>query len=251
MSLHRLVVLLGALALILVACGEDDGPDADNDAVDVDALIETAAAELESTRAFEIVLEAEGAPVLLSTDVLEDFDLPVEFRRAQGVYVAPDRLGGVVTLRIQDASTDADVVVIDDDQYVRHILITLNNWQALIFSEGFNPRNLTAGEQSIPAALRDIQNAEYLGREELDGLEMHHIRGEVAAVQVSAATVGLIGTEEGLIEAELFIRPSDGRLEQLRLQEPPLSEGADATQWTVGFFSYGEDFTVNRPDTAE
>ncbi|MFP4321168.1 MAG: LppX_LprAFG lipoprotein [Anaerolineales bacterium] len=243
----RAVMLLATL-LVVAACNGEEANDTTAD-VDAEALVESAASALEDTSAFEIVLETSGTPVQLDAGAI-DFAMPIMFERAEGVYVAPNRLGGTVSLRIEDAVTDANVIVVGDDQYVRHVLITLNNWQELIFSEGFNPANLTSGDESIPAALRDIQNLEYLGRTALDGIEMHHLRGEVDAIQVSAATVGLIGTEEGLIEAELFIRPGDERLEELRLEEPIPDEDTEPTQWTISFFSYGGDFTVNQPDVS-
>lgn len=251
--IKRITFLLGLLILLLAACnGNDDnnGNNSENgtdDPPDIAVLVERAAQQLDEAQSFQLVLEANGTPIYLDPEAI-GFPLPIQFRRAEGVFVAPDMLGGSVNLQIQDAVAEASLIVVGQDQYVNHVLITLNNWQLLTFSQDFNPGTLTQGEQSIPAALRTLQGAEYLGEVELDGVSMHHIRGEIEASRVSAVTVGLIGATEGFIEAELYIRSNDERLERLDLSEPRPDIGADEpTLWRIELYDYNGDYSVERP----
>jgi hypothetical protein len=170
-------------------------------------------------------------------------DAQISLVGAQGDFVRPDQLGGIVEVAIDDVSTEVAMIVIGPDQYLKHPLITLNQWQAITFSQGFNAASLTEGEDSIANALRAIQNVEYLGKTDLDGLEMHHIKGQIDAAQVSAVTVGLIGLE-GTIQIEAYIRTQDTQLEQLVLIEPV---GDQTTTWTIGLYGYNGQYQIERP----
>ena len=245
LSVWILILLLG-----LAACNGDD--DATDETVDSAALLETAAQQLDDTNAFELVLEASGAPVFLNADAI-GLDTPIQFRRAEGSVVRPDGMQASVTVLIEDAAAEIDVIVVAEDQYLFHPLLTLGNWQAITFSDDFNPATLLTGEESIATALRSVQEVSYIGEADLDGLTAHHLRGQVEASQVKAVTVGLIGTETGSVTADIFIRKDNGRLEQLVLEEPinPDIDSEKPSVWAIGVYNYGADVTVTRPEIEE
>jgi hypothetical protein len=155
-----------------------------------------------------------------------------------------------VSVLLDDVTAEIDVIAVDQDQYLLHPVITLGKWEAIVFSENFNPRTLGEGEDSIAAALRSLEGIEYLGTEDLEGVEVHHIRGQVDAVRVDAVTVSLIGTTTGKIKVDVYIRVRDGLLERLVLEEPinPVIDPNQPTLWTIGIYDYNGDYTVTRPE---
>jgi hypothetical protein len=92
-----------------------------------------------------------------------------------------------------------------------------------------------------------------MGEADLDGLTVHHLRGPVEAARVKAVTVDLIGTETGTVQADIFIRADNGRLEQLVLEEPinPEIDPERPSIWAIGIYNYGADVTITRPDVEE
>jgi hypothetical protein len=241
-----LKIVLGALALsaFLLACG--GGGESDSAAVDPASLISTAAQKLDEANSFQLALAVSGAPATLDANAIGT-DLILTLQRAEGVFVRPDGLQGKVTVKIEDAAAEVEMAAIGDDQYLRHVLLTGGTWQALTFSPDFNPANLVTGEASIAAALRAAQNVTLVGEEDLDGLPVYHLKGQVEAARVESVTVGLIGTATGLIQVDFYIRQRDGLLERLDLTEPIAEGQTEATRWTIGLYEYNGEFTVNRP----
>lgn len=242
------IVTLLALILLLAACGGDD-EDESNDVAPPEELIAAAATAIDDASAFQISIAATGSPVALNAETI-GLDVPITFQRAEGAFVAPDSLGGDVTILIEDVTAEVDMIVVGPDQYLNHPLITLGNWRQITFSETFDASNLVVSENSIASALNEMSAIEYIGEEDLDGLPMHHIRGVVASERVSAVTVGLIG-DEGEVALDLFIRTSDGLLEQLVITEEETDRADGAVEWTIGLFDYNGDYQIDRPEVAE
>ena len=240
------------LLLALAACNSDDDDETADGEVDPAALLENAAQQLDDANAFELVLEVSGAPVFLDAETI-GLDTPIQFRRAEGYVARPDALQANVTVLIEDSAVEIEVIAIDEDQYLFHPALTFGQWQAIIFSEDFNPTSLLTGDQSIADALRSAQEVAYMGEADLDGLTVHHLRGQVEASQVKAVTVGLIGTETGSVQIDVFIRQDNGRLEQLVLEEPinPDADPERPAMWSIGVYDYGADVTITRPEVEE
>jgi hypothetical protein len=242
----RLIFLI--LLLLLAAC---NGEEATNSAAQTDPnqLIATAAKKLDEAKTFQISLQVSGAPVALDSAPI-GMDIPITVKGAEGVYVKPDAMQAKVSVLLDDVTAEIDVIAVDQDQYLQHPLITLGKWEAIIFSENFNPRTLGEGEDSIAAALRSLEGVEYIGKEDLEGVEVHHLRGQVDASRVDAVTVSLIGTTSGKIKVDAYIRVRDGLLERLVLEEPinPAIDPNQPTTWTIGIYDYNGDYTVTRPE---
>ena len=240
------------LVLVLAACNGDDDDEGSDGEVDPTALLEDAAQQLDDTDAFEIVLEVSGAPVFFDADAI-GLDTPIQFRRAEGFVARPDALQANVTVLIEDSAVEIEVIAVAEDQYLFHPALTFGQWQAITFSPDFNPETLLEGEQSIAEALRTVQEVTYVGEADLDGLTVHHLQGQVEASQVKAVTVGLIGTETGNVQTDIFIRQDNGRLEQLVLEEPinPNIDPERPAVWAIGVYDYGADVTITRPEIEE
>lgn len=252
MNLKRWFLLSVLLVLVLAACNGDEKKDEENnkggEATPVTAatLLENAATKIDEANTFEMVLEANGAPVALNAAAV-GLNADLFFKKAQGVFVAPDSLGGVVEIALDEVVTELEIIIVGNDQFLKQSLITQNKWQAVSISPDFTPASLK-GDTGIASAIRSLQNPEYVGEEDLDGLPVHHLRGEIDAALVQSVTVGFIGTSEGNIQADLYIRTDNGLLEKLVLEEPLAAESAEPTTWTISLYNYNEDFVVEAPE---
>lgn len=247
MNLRRLCLLMALLLAVLAACNGNDEDDAADEDVDPQELLNEAAAKLTDIGSFEFVLSASGAPVTLrGADLGQETD--VIFQRAEGFFVAEDRMQADVELALTDSFTIQPVLVaIGDDQFYR---LESLPWQATTLAPGFNPEDFVSEDQGLANALRSIEQIEYLGIEELDGIDVHHITGVVDAELVTTLTVGLIGTREGQIDVDVFIRTRDQQVEQMVMQEPinPNIDPDKPTVWRIGLYNYNGDLSIEVPE---
>jgi hypothetical protein len=241
--MKRWIVLL--LVLVLAACNGNGNDDESEDA-DPQELMNEAAQQIDDAETFQIQLKVEGAPVSLNAESI-GVAMDLNFKSAVADFVSPDRLGGNVEVQLEDSVVDFVVRVIGEEQYVQLPSLLGGGWQNVRFLSDFNPSQLV-GDAGIAAALRSVQNVELVGEEELDGLPVYHLRGTIEAGLVRAVTVGLIGTEEGSLPIDLYIRRRDNRLETFRIVEPAAEEGGDTTTWTISLYDYNEDMSVEVPD---
>ena len=244
----RFFLLFCLLSMLLAACNGDEGGGDGEETTSTDPkeLIDQSAQKLQDTTSFQLLLEAAGTPVIINLGGIGMEDTELSFQRAEGTFVAPDKMQADVTVTLDDVSTNVNVIAIGADQYINHQLLTLGQWKQQTFAE-FNPGDLVSADKGIANAVRSLQNPEYVGEDDLDGIEVHHIKGQIDASLVRSITVGLIGTETGNLQADLYIRQQDGLLERLIITEP--IEGAEEpTIWTIGLYGYNDEYTVNAPE---
>lgn len=245
----RLLLLL--LSLLLGACNlqnNDENGENGDAANDPAALVQSAAEQLEEANSFQLTLAVEGKPVVLDVSALQE-GATLNFQQATADFVKPDRIQANVQVTFQDVPTEIQLRAIGDEQFVRHQVLTLNQWMQETLVSGFNPTALVSADSGIANAVRSLQNPSYVEATEVDGIEVHHVRGQLEAPLVQALTVGLIGTREGTLEADLYIRSNNGNVEQLVLREPLADGQTEATVWTIGIYNYNGDFNIERPDT--
>ena len=246
---NQLRTIVFVLIILLAACNGDSKSAKDNSS-DPREVVNDAAQKLDNANSFELILAVEGSPVYLDvSNILDDAILALQ--RAEGEFVAPDKIRATVTVLFQDIPTEVNMLAIGEEQFIWHQLITRGQWQAETLAAGFNPASLKSDETGIANAVRSLENLEFVGNEDLDGIEVTHVRGTVEASLVQSVTVGLIGTDIGNIKADLFIRTRDGQLEKMTLEEP-LREGEESpTIWTIALYGYNGDYTIEKPEINE
>jgi hypothetical protein len=188
------------------------------------------------------MIEREGAPVYIDTGGL------INFLRASGHYVAPDRVQATVRVLFTELASDIDVIAIGDQQYYRHSVLTGGQWINAEFSPGFNAEALVRSESGLSRAMGAIQNLELVGQESLDGIPMWHLKGTAVGSEVAALTIGLIPAEADVL-IDLFIRVDDGRAERMVIVQPDTASETEPvpSTWTVEVFDYNGDYRVEAP----
>lgn len=242
------VLLLILVAGLLVACDRDK-KDEDDTPPDAQALLSKAAESINTAESFRLELRQEGVPTLIETTLLEN--IVITFTSAQAYFVQPDRVQAVVTVAFGDAAQEVELVVVQDRQYLKHGLLTQGEWSQQDIAPGFQPADLQSPEKGIGGALLAIQNLEYVDEEELDGVPVYHLRGVVAAERVRSVTVGLMASQAGNVDIDVYVRRDDtGRVAKIVLKEPA-TEPDTFTTWSISFDSYNQEFEIEEPQIAE
>jgi len=250
MTRRAVGVVLLLMALALGACGgKDKKPD--EPPPDAHALLAAGAAEVENATSFELEIGVDGYPVEISAQRVElPEGVSLEFKRAHGVYQAPDRVNARIEISVGAVSTTAELIAVGHEQYYNADFITSGHWVNSDLIAGFSPEALMSTETGLPAALSSITDLALAGKTDLDGVPMFRLTGTIQAGAVHALTFGLIRSSEGQLSIEVYIGVSDRRIAQITFHEPPPANEPDAepTTWTINISNYNEDVSITAPD---
>ncbi|WP_119072298.1 LppX_LprAFG lipoprotein [Aggregatilinea lenta] len=262
--LTYLIVFVAGISL-LAACG---GSDKDEPLPEARTLLEEATQKVEDAASFELEIALSGYPVGIDVgDFPMPMDLPLQFDYARGTFIAPDRLSANVQVSLGDLAATVDLVAIGNEQFMRSDTLTQGRWVQEEIIPGFAPSVLLAEDGGITSALNSIDNLEMVGRIDLDGLDVYHLRGQIDAANVYALTFGLMGASEGALDSDIYIMADDHTVEQIVLHEPPPdvptqepaaaataeaeAEELEPTVWTISLQGYNEDYAIQAPATEE
>jgi hypothetical protein len=250
----RMIVWMICAALLIASCkGNNNKPITELPAAQ--PLLDESANQIQNASSLDVEIDVEGYPVELGTTTLDAVptDVPLYFKYAKGVFQAPDRLEATIEFSVGVVSTTATLIAIDHDHYLRSDLLTANHWINAEIIPGFSPASLTARPGGIASALESINNLEMVGQEDMDGLEVFHLRGTVQASAFYSLTFGLIRTQTGEINIEVFITVSDHRVAVIKLYEPPPADvtNSEDTTWAINILDYNRDVTITPPSLNE
>jgi hypothetical protein len=205
------------------------------------ALLEAAATYIREAQSLAVTIERTGAPVYIDTQGL------INFLRASGYYVAPDRVQARVRVLFAGLASDIDVIAIGNDQYYRHSILTGGQWINAQFSPGFNAENLVRSESGLSRAMSAISDLELLGVEDVDGIAMWHLNGTAVGSEVAALTFDLIPAEADVL-VDLYIRADDGHAARMVIVQPDTAtEDQTASTWTVEIYDYNGSYSIEAP----
>ncbi len=247
----RIVILLAIATALIAGCnGNGSNNNATEDLPSARTLLDESAGHIRDASSFGLEIDVSGFPVELTASGLNlPVDVPLQFKYARGVFEAPDRVDVHIQFSLGEVSTTAELIAIDREHYLRGD-ITSNHWIQEELIEGFTPKSLVAGAGGIPDALMSISNADMLGKTDLDGLNVYHVRGDIEASAVHALTFGLIRMLSGQLQIDVFIEVDDHEVAQIMLVEPPPTESADEepTTWLINLMEYNKDVSISAPD---
>lgn len=239
-------LLIGFLLLLLTGC--DGGASAVTPTPVPQTLLQQAAQHIQDADSFAVTIEREGAPAIIDVAGI------INFVRATGSYVAPDRVQARVRALVVGIAGDVDVIAVGDQQYYRHSILTGGQWLNAIFSPGFNAQEFVQSERGIVRALNAVTALENAGVEDIDGVPMWHLHGEAIGSEVSVLTFGLIPAQSDVI-VDVYIRMDDGYPERLIVLEPETGvqdeQGQPLTRtWTVELYDYNGGHQIEAPGDA-
>jgi hypothetical protein len=246
----RIIGMMICAALLMTGCdGKTEQPEALPAAR---PLLEEAAGKIQDAETFQLTIDVNGFPVTIETGSFTlPMDVPLLFQYAQGVFVAPNRLQATVEVTLGEFGATAELIAIDQEQYMRSDLLTQNRWIQQQIIPGFSPATLVAPQGGIAYALDSIFQLEMQGIEDLEGVEVYHLTGKINASDVYALTFGLIGTKEGQMDASVYILTENRMVEQVVIHEPlppDAAEGEEPTTWTIQIMNYNDPATVSTPE---
>ncbi|MBN1679277.1 MAG: LppX_LprAFG lipoprotein [Anaerolineae bacterium] len=245
-----MLVILAAV-LLLAACGSDSD-DNKSDLPEARSLLNEAAGKVQNADTFMLEIGVSGYPVFIDTGDAFNLDIPLTFQYAEDVaFDTPNALHAkTVQFNIGDVGLTAELIGISDQQYLRSDLLTRGQWLNQQIIPGFTPESLMTDDGGIAHALESIVDVDMVGKKDLDGVDVYHVRGTIDAASVNSLTFGLIGTKSGLLDIDVTILTGERVVYQIVLTEP-LPEGVDdqdPTVWTIELHDYNTPLTIAAPE---
>lgn len=204
----------------------------------VKEIISRSSAQMTELESFEFLIERSGAPAFLNVEEA------ISFRRAEGVYISPDRVQANVRVITPGLVTEVDIIRIGEEQWETNFLS--GNWQPSDPRYSFNLSllfNPDAGIQAI--IIQDMINAELIGFEELPeipGKKLYAIEAVLNGEGANKMSYGLIDNE--LLQVKMWIDPKDFYLHRITMVDPGDEEDS---LWLIDFWNFGKTFNIEKP----
>jgi hypothetical protein len=250
--IKRILTLTLGMALLITGCSGTKNksktlPDARSE-------ITQGVQQLQNAKSFGLEMQVSGYPVqIVLQGVQLPSDMPLLFKYAKGVFQAPDRIDATIQFSLGEVSTTAELIALDGEHYFRSDVLTANQWLKGELIPGYSPASLISDTDGIAHALNAITDLQMVGQEDLQGLNVYHLRGTVQASDVHALTFGLIRTQQGTLAVDVYIEVDSGRIAQIIISDPPPPDATspEPTLWQINFTGYNEDVSITPPPTAE
>ncbi|MDB5079529.1 MAG: hypothetical protein JWP00_1453 [Chloroflexi bacterium] len=166
----------------------------------------------------------------------------ITFKKAEGDFSKPDKFRAKLRVSVAIAQVDAETVGLEGQQYL--LLTNLSkSWVTLPANVGFKPDVLFDPQKGVGAVVTKIQNMELAGTEQLDGVEVYHLKGVVKGADIAPLTASTLGKND--VNFDVWTSKSDFLVRRVTFKE--ISTEATASDWQLDFSKFNEPVTINRP----
>jgi hypothetical protein len=234
-KLWRVHILLLLPGFLLCACGRTSYEE-----LPPEEIVTRAADRMRALRGFHFLIERSGAPALL------DPEQAIAFRRAEGDFEAPDKAQATVRIIGPGLVAEVDIISIGEIQWETNLLT--GAWQELPPSWGFNPALLFDNAIGIQAIMdSDLQAIELTGFDELDeipGLALYRLEGEVLGEKLYALSFGMMGPDS--MKVQLWIKPETFELYRMLITDPK-PDADEPSVWQMDFWDFDQPIEISPP----
>jgi hypothetical protein len=211
---------------------EDD--DAVDEDMDVQEILDRAAERAEEidTARFEL----DGTGYLEVEDIGE-----VSLQNAEGALQRPDRVEVTLDVDVANMEVPLTIIAIDGDVYFTDVLT--GSWHQVPEEFRFNPRIMFDSDEGIPALIRNMDNVELTGSDEVGGRDAHRIRGTVEREVIVTGTSGMFQPDDD-VDFEIWIDKETYDVLWLRAEDPTAETDS---VWDMRIFDHNEDVDIEDP----
>lgn len=244
--MKKILALFGiSLIWILVGCTSNPTPEPPPD---IQAVLTKAADIVLNANTFQLEIVQTGTPYIFDINIGQG-EIDVFLRRVVGQFVAPDEVYATASLLAGSFPIDLKLYSKADDQWFNPTESPMT-WINAPFASGFDPRRVVGEDSGFRKALNSLTDLQYMGVEDLFGVQVYHIRGVANAEDVSALLVGMI-TFTTPLPLDVYIRTDNGYPVRMIITQPDTAttETPD-TQWSIEVFDINGAINFTPPTGA-
>lgn len=166
----------------------------------------------------------------------------ITFKNADGDYSKPDKFRAKLKVSVAVAQVDAETVGLNGQQYL--LLTNLSkSWVTLPANIGFKPSVLFDPQKGVGAVVTKIQNLELVGTEQLDGVDVYHLKGVVKGADIAPLTAQTLGKND--VNFEVWTGKDDFYVRRVTFKE--ISTDPNASEWQLDFSKFNEPVDITLP----
>lgn len=203
-------------------------------------IVDRAVGALTAASGFRFSIDRGGAPAYL------DAGETISFRRAEGVYIAPDRARATVRVIVPGLVAEVSMIAIGDRYWETNLLTRA--WVELPAGQAFNPADLFDAADGLPSLLEsglsDLAYAGLVELEEVPGVSLFEVRGTLDTAALYDLSFNLIGPDPAAVQ--LWVHPETFETYRIVIVEPAAS-GEEPTTWQVDFWDFGAEESISPP----
>lgn len=221
-----------ALALLVAACGGGDS--VDTTAVDVDALLVSAAQRMETQPSFHFDLNLDRGAI----QILQG----ITVTHAEGDVAAPDRVHFQVEARAGPLKANLEMIVLPDGSWMTNPIT--GRWERadIDIKQFFDPADgVTATMRAISSG---AANAEVAGTDTIDGVQTYRVE---AVVDSGLLTLFGQPREGAELTLKAWIGVDDPLVYRIDVEGGILPDEAPDLVRTLRLSQFGENFDIQPP----
>lgn len=240
-SLRGFRILLFSILSMVMMLGGCSGEATPTREIPPEEIIDLSLKQFGEMSGFEFQVERTGEPAFI------DVDNSISFRRAEGVFVFPNKVETTVRVIAPGIVTEIEIIVIGESQWETNLLT--GEWQEAELTYGFNLAALFNPEIGIQSILAtDLQAVELLGMEELEelpGLKLYAMAAVMEGDRVHDVTYGMI--DKDTLDVKLWIQPGSYELHKIIMIDPADEGEEEDTVWEIEFWNFDKEFQIIAP----
>lgn len=234
---RKAILVVVALGIVLLAgCGLVPGQGEDAESYLADAVT-----HMNGLDGYEFQLSHSGPPVSV------DAEGRTTFVSASGQFVSPDKASTTVKISLGSIVAEISVVSIGDTQWGSNPLT--GSFQELDDTYTYKPARFLDPESGFFTTLGDeLTDLELVGEEELEempGVKLQHITGNLPGEVISDVSYGLISGESA--EVDLWIDPAADEIHRVKFTDPTTVDDEEPTTWQFDFWNFGKTAEIESP----
>lgn len=234
--MKKILIVCGIWLMLIIAVGCTTNPTPEPPP-DIQALLSNAADILLEANTFQLEIVQIGTPYIFDINIGQG-EIDVFLRRVIGQFVAPDEVHATASLLAGSFPINLTLYSKADDQWFNPTESPIT-WINAPFATGFDPRRVVGEDSGFRKALNSLTELQYVGVEDLFGVQVYHIRGIANAEDVSALLVGMIEFTTPL-PLDVYLRTGDGYPVRMVITQPDTAtDETPDTQWTIEVFDIG------------
>ena len=203
---------------------------------DVEAILDASAQAMGSIESVHFTIRRGGALVSIDSAGTLVFD------SAEGRYGSPGAADALVTIDVNDIKVRVGAIAIDGSTYLTNPIT--GRWEPVPDAYEFDPAALFDPEVGWrPLLAEGYDDVTLIGTEERSDVITYHLTGTAREQRVEAITAGLVANQD--VELDLWVDVATGEVREVEFSA--FSANGESF-WTLTFFDYGADVTIEPPD---
>lgn len=251
-SVLRLWSSIVLLLIVLSACSfvPQDDPEVMLD--NGEEILNTAIENMQNLASFRIGIVQGGTPYRFYFQLgPTGLEFVTVMSRAEGAFVAPDNIWANAHINVRGFFVNVGLFATSYGQWLKPLSA---DWVAYEYAPGFDPAEMMAGGNGLQRAISRLQNIEFIGREERNGHEVLHVRGNADSETINTMLFGLLTVHvlEELAVVDLYIDTSVQLPTELVLTLPKTAtDETEDTFWQIELYDLNQQIPLEHPSDIE